>query len=143
MFIAYSGASNSIAESASGTSKASQPAKKRRKKAAKAAKAKAKARMMMADVARVEARDALPWQQPGGALPWQLGLTRNERAEMMAALFGQIRSHDASVPPGAFHQQEMEWVWTPGYEGYFYAEVPASEDGGGWNEEVLGDHVRL
>ncbi len=66
--------------------------------------------MMMADVARVEARDALPWQQPGGALPWQLGLTRNERAEMMAALFGQIRSHDGgTLRPDS----EMEWVWWP------------------------------
>ncbi len=62
----------------------------------------------------------------------------------MVALFCQARSHDASVPPGAFHQQEMEWLWPPGYEGYFYAEVPTSEDGGDdWNEEVLGDNVQL
>jgi len=142
MFTAYAGACHSIA-SPSGASKASQRAKKRRKKTQKAQAAE--------DVARVEARDAESANQT--ALwrrqitePWRLEpqwLNMNERAETMAALFCQARSHDASVPPGAFHQQEMEWIWTPDYEGYFYAEVPASEDGGDRDEEVLGDYVRL
>ncbi len=142
MFTAYAGACHSIA-SPSGASKASRQAKNRRKKTQKAQAAE--------DVARVEARDAESanqaalWRQQVME-PWRLEpqwLNTNERAETMAALFCQARSHDASVPPGAFHQQEMEWVWTPGYEGYFYAEVPASEDGGDWNEEVLGDYVQL
>ncbi len=142
MFTAYAGACHSIA-SPSGASKASQQAKNRRKKTQKAQAAE--------DVARVEARDvesanqAALWRQQVME-PWRLEpqwLNMNERAETMAALFCQARSHDASVPPGALHQQEVEWVWTPGYEGYFYDKVPASEDGGDWDEEVLGDYVRL
>ena len=115
MFTAYAGACRSIA-SPSGASKASQQAKNRRKKAQKAQAAE--------DVARVEARDAESANQ--AALwrhqvvePWRLepqSLNMNERAETMAALFCQARSHDASVPPGAFYQQEMEWICTPIYD---------------------------
>ena len=142
MFTAYAGACHSIA-SPSGASKASQQAKNRRKKTQKAQAAE--------DVARVEAHDAESanqtalWRQQIME-PWRLEpqwLNMNERAETMAALFCQARSHDASVPPGAFHQQEMEWLWPSGYEGYFYAGVRANEDGGDWDEEVLGGHVRL